>query len=365
MTVCIISNATDVHAIFVEEALIKKNVPVVTWHWTDFPRKDQFSVELSSPHGLRNSPVLQGPMRENTLWVHRGITPVPSSSLHPADIEFARHESVAMLSGLLFEFADAAFCVNPLEAVRKRKSKINQLTLAVKCGLKIPPTIFSNDPVAVRRFYHEHDGKIIVKHSSQLRWKERETGTLHQTYTSSVTEQMLLNDAQLSACPSIFQGEIAKSFELRIVFIGTNMFAVRINSQSSGKSIDWRKDFASLPPVEPFALLEHDAARLKHFIRSSGLLYGSIDAIIDPAGELTFLEVNETGQFLWIEELIPELPLLDCFVEFLARRDPDYHYVAGKKVARQAEFDHAITTEALEKRAQGRLATLEATTIFE
>lgn len=52
-------------------------------------------------------------------------------------------------------------------------------------------------------------------------------------------------------------------------------------------------------------------------MRQLGIVFGCFDFIITPDDEYIFLEVNEMGQFLWIEEILPELKLLDKFCEFL------------------------------------------------
>lgn len=48
-----------------------------------------------------------------------------------------------------------------------------------------------------------------------------------------------------------------------------------------------------------------------------GLVFGCIDIIVTLNGEYCFLEVNEMGQFLWIERANPEIRILDAFCDFL------------------------------------------------
>ncbi len=44
------------------------------------------------------------------------------------------------------------------------------------------------------------------------------------------------------------------------------------------------------------------------------LRFGSIDLIVTPDDELVFLEINEQGQFLFLDERCPELGVMqaDC-----------------------------------------------------
>ena len=60
-------------------------------------------------------------------------------------------------------------------------------------------------------------------------------------------------------------------------------------------------------------------------MHSYGLTYGAIDLIVTPAGEYVFLENNPVGQFLFVEELVPELDmagaLATCLVEGARARE--------------------------------------------
>jgi glutathione synthase/RimK-type ligase-like ATP-grasp enzyme len=364
MTVCIISNVDDSHAICVEQALIRKGVKVTNWHWGDFPGVSRLSVEFSN-YGSINVPVLEGPLKETSLWIHRGLSAIAPASLHPADVGFVKNESHVMLNGILAKFSNESFCVNPREPVRRLESKITQLELATKCGLIVPPSLFSNDPDAIRRFFAQHEGNIVVKHASQMRWESAESKRAHFTFTSRINADHLNNDEQLSACPSIFQKEIEKAFELRIVFIGNNIFAIKIDSQKSKESVDWRKDYKGYPPCTTFELPTSELVKIKSFIYGCGLRYGSIDMIVDQKGTYHFLEVNETGQFLWIEDLLPEVPLLDCFAEFLAHRDPSFLYRPGSNIVRCADFDADLLPDAKKLRKVGHVERKDASLIVE
>lgn len=48
-----------------------------------------------------------------------------------------------------------------------------------------------------------------------------------------------------------------------------------------------------------------------------GIVFGCFDLIVTPGGDYVFLEVNEMGAFVWIEEQNPEIKLVDAFSEFL------------------------------------------------
>lgn len=350
MTTCIISHNDDAHAICVELALKKKGESVRLWCWGDFPVIDRHTFRFDGL-GAYESSIKEVNNKNISLWIHRGLIPVASSKLHPADVRFVQSESRYMLDGILNEISSNAFCVNPLDATRQLRSKINELTLAVRCGLTIPPTLFSNDPSEIRKFF-AHYAEIILKHSSQMYWESAD-GAVSLPYTSKINASQLQSDEQISACPSIFQLQITKLFELRIVFMGSTLFAIKIDSQKEKESIDWRKDYNGLPPCSLFELPKIELDKIKIFIKKSGLLYGSIDVIVDKFEKYIFLEVNETGQFLWIEDLLPEIPLLDCFTNFLISRDSEYKYKPERIQVACGDFNYALSEVALTLRREG------------
>ncbi len=55
---------------------------------------------------------------------------------------------------------------------------------------------------------------------------------------------------------------------------------------------------------------------ISRFMKAAGLLYGAIDFIMTPRGELVFLEVNPAGQYLWIEKLTG-LPISAAIADWL------------------------------------------------
>ena len=59
------------------------------------------------------------------------------------------------------------------------------------------------------------------------------------------------------------------------------------------------------------------ARRCLEFVHSYGLTYGALDLIVDLEGEYVFLENNPGGQFLFVEDRVPELAMTDALAECL------------------------------------------------
>lgn len=74
-----------------------------------------------------------------------------------------------------------------------------------------------------------------------------------------------------------------------------------------------------------------DCVLCRALMKRLGLVFGCFDFIVTPAGEYVFLEINQMGQFLWIEEANPDFPLLQMFCDFITSGDPDFRYTAPRR----------------------------------
>ncbi|MFM9073679.1 MAG: hypothetical protein ACKOOC_09800, partial [Cyanobium sp.] len=72
-----------------------------------------------------------------------------------------------------------------------------------------------------------------------------------------------------------------------------------------------------------------------------GLVFGYIDLIVTKDQEYVFLEVNQMGQFLWVEEANPNIPLLDAFCQFLMAGHVDFAYDRSRQKFTLEEFQSA------------------------
>lgn len=59
------------------------------------------------------------------------------------------------------------------------------------------------------------------------------------------------------------------------------------------------------------------SARCIELVHKLGRQFGAIDLLLTPNGKYMFLEVNPTGQWLWIE-VVTGMPLLSSMCDFLA-----------------------------------------------
>lgn len=320
--ILVLTQPRDFHSYAVAEGLRRKGVGTVLWHGTDFPSRQVASVEVLPDDWsleVRGTDLHITSARFDTVWNRRLCDPVLPDTLHPSDVFPARRDCQHFLWSLWHVAGPDAFWVNPLTPIPSAILKPYQLPLAQKVGLRVPETLCSNDPRKIESFLEDHQD-VIYKSFHSGSWKTEE-GVLAQ-FTAKVSRDDLPDDDVLQASPGIFQVRVPKAHELRVTFFGDLAVTARLHSQENplGQE-DWRAAFSTLD-VEPDTLPDEVEARCRRLMRELNLVFGCFDFIVTPDGEHVFLELNPMGQFLFLERLCPELPLLELFTELLIRRDP-------------------------------------------
>ena len=125
----------------------------------------------------------------------------------------------------------------------------------------------------------------------------------------------------------IYQEEVTKIRELRCVVMGREIVVVDLKPPTKELDIlDWKAyDYKDLIIRE----CEREDTLVKaiyKFMELSGLVFGSFDIAVDQAGRYVFFEINQQGQFLWIEECNPQIKLLDRMAKFLLNGGDQFVY---------------------------------------
>lgn len=234
-------------------------------------------------------------------WRMKPYNNVPTHSVEALyDYHFRQREWNHFLD-VLEDIHPSAYWMNDRQASRRASNKIRQLRIAQSIGLNIPRTIVTNNADALLEFSASLNGKDLV-FKTQTSYTSP-TGSI--AYTSPIRAGDIPALAtSLAACPAIFQERIEKRHELRVTIVGRQLFTAKIRSDHSPRSaIDWRADiFADI--YEPTEIDDAAEALLLTLHKRLGLAYGAYDLIVDQNGEYVFLEVNPSGQWLWIEQAI-------------------------------------------------------------
>jgi glutathione synthase/RimK-type ligase-like ATP-grasp enzyme len=184
-----------------------------------------------------------------------------------------------------------------------------QLAAARQAGLRVPRTVMTNDPVAIRALYEETDGQCVYKTFRPPSWRMVETRQLRR-------EDLHALDS-LRHAPIIAQELIRTGRDIRVTVVGTEIIAAEVTPSMAEAALDWRLDLAAIWRTHD--LPADVSRRVESAVGSLGLHYGCVDLRQDPDGEYVFFEVNPAGQFLFVE-IDTARPILDAFVTLL--RDP-------------------------------------------
>lgn len=261
-----------------------------------------------------------------SVWYRRPRAPRPTRGVAPCDIEFVSDEwnlfqrNVFAMGPELTE----ALWVNPARAAVECENKLVQLRAARQAGLRVPATLLSNDLAAVRRFIKAH-GRVIFKTFSAHTWRDAESGELNNTVATVLEVCDPLEEAAVALCPGIYQAYVDKVADFRVTIIGNRCFPVRITRATGGAFVDWRpRTHMDDLIMEPWTLPADVEHRLMDLMARLGLVFGCVDLVLDAQGQIHFLEVNQSGQFMFLEERVPELPLCRAMCAMLAEGRVDY-----------------------------------------
>jgi len=310
----IVSLPIDQHATIAAFQLSKVGHDVQFWSPADLPKRTTASIRL----GEEVQVSLAGKRQEHAEVVlfRKWSGPVLPDDLHPADRDIANREFEHFGIGILDSLLPSAKWINHPRASREA-NKVKQLMVAQSVGFNVPRTCISNDPQDIRAFVEKADYKVVFKAFTPAIWEDLSERQF-VTMTSRPDKELMLDDASLSYSPAIWQEEIKKAFELRITMFGEVAVTVKIDSQATdGGKVDWRAAGHDIP-VNDHRLDVATYNCCRRLMQSLGLAFGSIDAIVDQSGKIWFLEVNPSAQFLWIEDINPEMDLLGPYLHMLA-----------------------------------------------
>lgn len=339
MRVLIPTQIHDIHAKVVQRALATRGHEAVLWYGGDLPIRQSLGLEIAEHGALAlqiDGPDITSSGAFDVVWLRRPVHGVVPADMHPGDRAFAEREWEQFLRGLWLTIGENAFWVNPRQPATLAGSKPRQLVEAAHVGFVVPRTLFSNDPARIRSFIRDNPGETIYKPFCTSSWR-LEDGAAY-LFTAVVDEDVLPADDVLRLAPGIFQPRIDKAHELRVTVMGRRVFAVRLASQSLAQAqVDWRIGTRAID-MQPVVLSPAVEARCLALLDRLGLVFGCIDLIVTPAGEYVFLEINQMGQFLWIEEMLPDLPLLDAFCALLEQARPDFEWHSEMATLRFADL---------------------------
>ncbi|HVG33985.1 MAG TPA: MvdC family ATP-grasp ribosomal peptide maturase [Pyrinomonadaceae bacterium] len=311
-TVLLLTHSADFYTIeLVAEALARRGARTFRFDTDRFPSTVKLSARAgdgSAVHLITDAGAQVSSAEISAVWLRKLWTPQLDADLDERYREMCVRESVAALEGFLDALYDARW-VNEIERERAAGNKLRQLRLAAQAGLRIPRSLVTNDPAAVRQFYDETEGQMVAKLLRPLTVSMNADSLF--VYTSRVGEEDLDNAETLRHSPMVFQELIPKAFELRIAWVAGEAFTGALYASGTARGqTDWRRAAPQECRWQKGELPVEVFRGLQLLMTELNLVFGAIDLICTPAGEYVFLEVNPGGEWGMLERDLG-LPIAD------------------------------------------------------
>ncbi len=249
------------------------------------------------------------------IWLRRIWSPKLPEDLDPAYSGYCANESSTHFNNYLATLDKTCWMDNP-SAVHKAQNKLYQMEEAVKEDILMPETLVSNNPERIKNFFNKVDGNMIAKMQTVLSVSMSGGGPEFRTSKIERSDLDSLDSVRYS--PMIFQQEISKKAEYRVIFVDGKFYCGRIDNDTvasdspdikSNKSVVWNN--GTLP-----ADLE---AKICRMMKSMNLTFGAIDIVETIDGEFVYLEVNPVGEWGMLEMHL-DLPISKAIAETIDKK---------------------------------------------
>ena len=315
MKVVILAEENDNHTAPLKWALEQAGYNVVCWAGMGWSPDKQASIALSDE--TRMTLGLHTIEPGDVVWVRRPQRPKSHPQVADADKKFSDEEYRWFFHAVMYMLETLPVrVVNRYSASRFINNKSVQLLIARQCGLKVPGSLMSNSPQAVKDYVRQNPARLICKAFFPHIWQKPDGHSFAVTETFELKPDMLPADEVLTYAPAIYQEMVVKDFDVRMVLLGKSVYSASLHNPKG--AIDWRQDAGQgLVKVAAIATPPEVEKGILEFAARSGIAYGSFDFAVDAQGQWWFLEVNEGGQFLWLDDNDRSLHIQEKFLAFL------------------------------------------------
>jgi hypothetical protein len=315
MKILVLAHPQDDHAAPVQWALEQAGYQAACWSGVSWTEPEQASLLLDrQPCMNLGAHKLES---DDVVWLRQPDQPVHSAVGPEAGKKSATASYPAFFDALAYMLESLPVrCINSFSASCLVRNKAVQLHLAGAAGLKVPATLMSNSPAAVRNFFDQNPDNAICKAFASHVWQQQGSEDVTVTETFRLSREQLPPDEVLTYAPAIYQQMVKKQFDVRVMLMGERIYSFAL--RTPGNSLDWRHDAALRNlDVEAIHTPVHVESGILRFAQKTGVSFGAMDFAVDRNGEWWFLEINEQGQFLWLDDFNPQAGLQQKFCAFL------------------------------------------------
>lgn len=324
-TILILGDESDESIQMVGNHLYKRSADFIVFDTKKFPSEIGLSISMNGDKLIGDIILPDRAVSISDIgavWNRRLYKPIIDSAISDQLVRsWTEEECYFVLESFLTMVNDCAW-MNPIFPEEKvRYNKLIQMDIARKIGFEIPSSMVSNIP-SVAKDFHSNNNATVIK-PLKIGFAHNPDGRQHILYTTIVPRDLLYDNAdKVRLCPVFFQEKIEKKMELRIIVVGQKVFACAIDSQSNETTAtDWRKQIFlnEYLPHTRFNLPDQVSTQCVELAKRLGLLSGSIDMILTPDDRYVFLEINQNGQWGWIE-ILAGLPISEAIADLLIEK---------------------------------------------
>jgi MvdC family ATP-grasp ribosomal peptide maturase len=318
-TVLLLTHSGDYYTVDrVADALARRGAKTFRFDTDRFPREVRLAARLDGAgafhHTIEDGAASCDAGQVRAVWARKMWLPELDENLDPKFRQMCLRESVAALRAFLDGLHGARW-LNDRAREDEAENKLLQLRLASDAGLPIPRTLLTNDATRAREFFRENDGALVAKLLAPVSYGMGADAAF--VYTNEVGAGDLEDAGGLRHSPMVFQERIAKSLELRVVYVAGNFFVGALDaSRTVGGRVDWRRAAPGECEWRRDDIPPELKAQLDTLMHRLQLLYGAIDIIRTPDGRHVFLEINPGGEWGMLERDL-QLPISEAIADAL------------------------------------------------
>ncbi|MGV9271837.1 ATP-grasp ribosomal peptide maturase [Streptomyces griseosporeus] len=303
-TVLVVTALDDVTADWVIAALNRRGIPVVRVDPADVGEELTFGFRIGAETrrwgGHLHTPSRQVELSEVAAVYYRRPTPYQRRFNHlpQQQRDFASAEARHGLGGVLNSLDDVLYVNHPW-AVAHAEFKPAQLRRFAELGLKVAPTLVTNDADTAREFAQEQSHVVYKAFRGLPRSHDGSAGAI---WTQRADPRSF--DGSIAVTAHLFQAEIPKTVDVRVTMVGPHIFAQQVATPE--RALDWRRgDWDELihTPITVPATVE---AALRNYLTSFGLVFGCFDLALTGDGsdpdDWWAVECNPNGQWGWLPD---------------------------------------------------------------
>jgi hypothetical protein len=333
--VLIISNKSDLHALAVRERIReigRGSAECEIVDFATFPIASRASVKITGDgcthFSMRPVDALPEPWSSNarndlrsrtprplnlddlrSIWWRRPRRPIPPEYSSAVLRDFAVQNTTEFLLAFFSELGNRSLLINDPFREGEADKKLVQLHTAIACGLKVPETLVTNCAADAEAFVSG-----LLKVNRKVVYKQIASEPMQVNHlTQDVHETDVPNIIRLMCVPGVFQEKILGGYDVRVALIGTTKFAMAQQARACDTSdVRKEKDVNSWEVGVPDSIND-SIQRLQSRL---GLRFGLYDFKVDKREQWHFLEVNPSGQWLFME-MNAGIPLSEAFAHYL------------------------------------------------